>query len=395
VKPEPGGLMLHPDRALEIIKNIDINIKTEVVTLENALGRTLAEAPCSAIDSPPFDKSAMDGFAYKVEDEGKALKIIETIAAGAVPTKTVGTGECSKIMTGAMIPEGANKVVKVENCSVEDDLLTFDPEQNWNVIKQGENLKIGDVLMDKKVLQPQDIGILAASGVAEVVVAKQPFVGIITTGTELREPGEKLDRGQIYNSNGWQIRAQVLRTNCKVDYLGSVPDDKASTSQMMKLALDKYDVVILSGGVSMGEFDYVPEMLQKNGVNIHFHKMAIKPGKPTLFGQKNDTFVFGLPGNPVSTFVIFEIYVKTLISKLLGYEHNPVMLQGTLAQEVKRRRTERVEYIPVNYQNGEIKKLTYHGSAHLNALSMANAFIRLEQGEAELKKGSVIYARQI
>jgi len=337
----------------------------------------------------------MDGIAYRVKDEGKPLKIIETIAAGSVPAKSVGSGECSRIMTGAMIPEGADKVVKVENCSVREGILTFEAEENRNVIKQGENLKIGDMLMDRKVFQPQDIGILAASGVAEVVVTKQPLVGVITTGTELREPGETLEKGQIYNSNGWQIRAQVLRSGCLVDYLGSVPDDKESTSNMMKMALEKYDLVILSGGVSMGEFDYVPEMLQKNGVNIHFHKMAIKPGKPTLFGQKDDTFVFGLPGNPVSTFVIFEIYVKTLISKLLGYENTPMMLQGTLQEDVKRRRTERVEYIPVTYQNGEIKKLTYHGSAHLNALSLANAFIRLEIGEAELKKGSVTYARQI
>jgi molybdopterin molybdotransferase len=262
--------MIHPDLAFEIIKKIDWKKDTEKISIEQSLGRILANDITATLDSPPFDKSAMDGFAYHSSDNGKRLKIIGSIAAGENSELKIKKGECIKIMTGAMIPQEADRVVKIENCTVENGFLTFKEENIDNIIKKGENLKTGEIVLKKCKLQPQHIGILASLGIAEVEVAEQPLVGIITTGTELKNPGEKLKPGQIYNSNGFQITAQVEAMNCKAKYYGTVPDDKEKTRQIIFDALSECDVLILSGGVSKGDFDFVPYMLEENGVEICF-----------------------------------------------------------------------------------------------------------------------------
>jgi len=387
--------MIHPDLAFEIIKKIDWKKDTEKISIEQSLGRILANDITATLDSPPFDKSAMDGFAYHSSDNGKRLKIIGSIAAGENSELKIKKGECIKIMTGAMIPQEADRVVKIENCTVENGFLTFKEENIDNIIKKGENLKTGEIVLKKCKLQPQHIGILASLGIAEVEVAEQPLVGIITTGTELKNPGEKLKPGQIYNSNGFQITAQVEAMNCKAKYYGTVPDDKEKTRQIIFDALSECDVLILSGGVSKGDFDFVPYMLEENGVEILFHRVAIKPGRPTLFGRKKNKFVFGLPGNPVSTFVIFEVFVKPFLYQLMGFDFQPTFLPGILRKTVSRKRTERVEYNPVIYKNGEIEPLMYHGSSHLNSLAFANALIKIDKGISEIKKGTNINVRQI
>jgi len=387
--------MIHPDKAFEIIQNVKVNIKTEIIPVTESLGRVLANDIFSTSDSPPFDKSAMDGFAYNSEDGGKKLKSIETIAAGQIPLKEIQSGECSKIMTGAMIPKGADKVVKIENCFIEKNIIIFKKEENDNIIKKGENLKIGDKVIKKGIIRPQEIGVLSSLGLAEIEVAKQPLVGVITTGTELKNPGEKLEAGQIYNSNGFQITAQIRAMNCTAKYFGTVPDDMEKTFQIIKDAIDECDVLILSGGVSMGDFDFVPKMLERNGVNILLHKVAVKPGKPTLFGEKNGKFIFGLPGNPVSTFVIFEIFIKPFLYKIMGIEFAPNIQKGTLSQTIKRKNTERVELKPVIFKNGIINPVKYHGSSHLNILSQTNALIKMEQGISAIVEGSMIDVRQV
>ena len=387
--------MIHPDKAFEIIKKIEWKKETEIIPIDESLGRVLAEDIEATLDSPPFDKSAMDGFAYNSSDSGKKLKIIGSIAAGENSDLEIKPGECVKIMTGAMIPKGANRVVKIENCTTENGFLTFIEESIDNIIKKGENLKAGEIVLKKCVIEPQHIGILASSGIAEVKVAKQPLVGIITTGTELKNPGEKLERGQIYNSNGFQITAQVKAMNCKAKYYGTVPDDKEKTKQIIFNALSECDVLILSGGVSKGDFDFVPNMLQENGVEILFHRVAIKPGRPTLFGRKENKFVFGLPGNPVSTFTIFEVFVKPFLYQLMGFEFKPTFFRGILSEKISRKRTERVEYRPVIYRNGFIEPLPYHGSSHLNSLAFANALIKIDKGISEIKKGTTLDVRQI
>jgi molybdopterin molybdotransferase len=387
--------MIHPDKAEEILNNVKTITKTEVIPVSDSFGRVLAEDIYSALDSPPFDKSAMDGYAFNSKDTGNKLKVIAVIGAGEAHSIVLKAGECAKIMTGAMVPEGADSVVKVENTTEENGMMSFDPEKVKNIIYKGENLKTGDKVIEKCIIRPQEIGVLSSLGMDKVEVAKQPLVGVITTGTEIREPGETLEVGQIYNSNGHQIKSQIEAMHCRAKYFGTVPDDMKKTFKIIKNAIDECDVVILSGGVSMGDFDFVPKMLEENGVNILIRKVAVKPGKPTLFGEKNGKFVFGLPGNPVSTFIIFEIFIKSFLYKIMGIKYVPNMCKGILQNDVKRKRTERVAYKPVVLSNGKVTPVLYHGSSHLNVLSVSNALLVIPQGVPILKKGTEVDVRQV
>ncbi len=247
--------------------------------------------------------------------------------------------------------------------------------------------------MEAQLLAPQHIGVLASQGIEAVRVAVSPLTGIITTGSELRSAGEKLEAGQIYNSNGPQLCAQVAAMNGRYRYYGMVDDDPQTLSEILESALADSDLVLLSGGVSMGELDFVPEVLKRQGAQVHFHRLAIKPGKPTLFTQKGRRFVFGLPGNPVSTFIIFEVFVKLFLYRWMGLEHSPRTVRAVLAETVRRRDSERLEYRPVRLEGNRILPLDYHGSSHLSALRQAEGLIRVERGVSELMEGTQIDIR--
>lgn len=388
--------MLHPDKALKMILEKIRKPQTERVPIVDALGRVLAEQIVSTLDSPPFAKSAMDGYAVCRDDSSNSFRLLESIAAGRVPTQVVRPGQCSKIMTGAMMPEGAGRVIRVEYTEEKDGrVVQLQPEPYDNVIQRGENLKKGDPVLAPKILQAQDIGVLASLGIEEILVALRPLVGVINTGSELRNPGEKLKGGEIYDSNGPQLCAQIASAGVRYRHYGIIQDELPELKAAVSKALEDCDMVLITGGVSMGDYDYVPQVLEENGVLIRFHKLAVKPGKPTLFGQKNDTFVFGLPGNPVSTFVIFEVFVKPLLFRLMGIEYAPPQSRGRLVKPIKRRSSERVEFRPVQLRGDEIHPIKYHGSAHLDALSQTNGFVRIEIGVELIDKGTEIDVRQI
>jgi len=388
--------MLDPDKALEQIAGFRRIPDTEICPVTESLNRVLAEEVLSTLESPPFDKAAMDGYAVNNSDERESYKIVETIAAGDTASRPINPGECGKIMTGAMMPPGADKVIRVEYTEeLDGQMHVTQPEPYGNVIKQGENLKKGEKVLTPRVIRPQDIGVLASLGLTEVTVAKAPLIGVITTGSEIREPGEELEPGQIYNSNGNQLCAQLKATGCGFKYFGIAPDEPERLGQVIEKGLTECDILLLSGGVSMGSYDFVPGMLRDKGVEIFFHKLAIKPGKPTLFGRRGQCFVFGLPGNPVSTFVIFEVMVKTLVYGLMGIDWKPRTAPGRTMEDFKRRETIRAEYLPVVFDAGEIHLMSYHGSSHLNALSETNALIRVDRGVDRIEKGTILHARFI
>ncbi len=386
--------MLDPDKALELIRTITLNPETQTVPVAEACGRVLAEKVRARVDSPPFSKAAMDGFAVQGSDGSEKLRIVDTIAAGQVPYRRIGRGQCCRIMTGAMLPAGAERVIRVEFTEERDGWITVvQPETSNNVIRRGENLRAGQGLLEAKVLRPQDIGVLASQGIEAVRVAVSPLTGVITTGSELRSAGEKLEAGQIYNSNGPQLCAQLAEMNARYRYYGMVDDDPQKLSGILASALAECDLVLLSGGVSMGELDFVPEVLERQGARIHFHRLAIKPGKPTLFAQKGGRFVFGLPGNPVSTFIIFEVFVKMFLYRWMGLEYSPRTVRAALAETVRRRDSERLEYRPVRLEGNRVLPLDYHGSSHLSALRQAEGLIRIERGVSELTEGMEIDVR--
>jgi len=386
--------MLNPDAALKILEDFEFTPPVEVVPIDKALGRVLAEVVHARVDSPPFSKAAMDGYALRASDGSERFQILEMIAAGDVPKNKIGPGQCSKIMTGAMMPEGADKIVRVEfTRESEGWMRVTEPEPYANIIVRGENLRAGDPLLDPKVLRAQDIGVLASQGYASVSVSAVPVVGVITTGSELRSAGQQLEVGEIYNSNGPQLCAQVQAMGARWRNYGVVPDDPKQLAGAIDRALGDCDVLLLSGGVSMGDLDFVPGVLKNLGAQVVFHKLAVKPGKPTLFARKERSFVFGLPGNPVSTFIIFEVFVKLFLYRWMGITGKPRVVSGTLAEAIKRRDVQRLEYRPVRLEGSRIIPLSYHGSSHLSALREAEGLIRIEIGTTRIEEGSELNVR--
>jgi molybdopterin molybdotransferase len=382
------------DEALGIIARTPREPAERTVALGEALGRVLSRAVTSPIDSPPFDKAAMDGFAVAADDDSAELTILDTVAAGIAAERPVRRGECVRIMTGAMLPPGTGLVVRKEYAEERTGTVRFlRREQGSNVIPRAANLRCGDPLLGPKVLGPQDIGILAASGVAEVPVAVPPETTILCTGPEIRTPGEPLGPGQIYNSNGPQLAAQLEAMRCPCRQAGTVADEPAALSRALQGAMQGCGLLLLTGGVSEGDFDYVPRCLQELGAEILFHGVAVKPGKPTLFARRGGTWIFGLPGNPVSTFVIFEVFVKPFLYRRMGIDWVPRTVRGTLGASVRRRSVERAEFLPVTVRQGVVTPVSFHGSAHLNALGGADALIRVELGVAEVARGTEIDAR--
>jgi molybdopterin molybdotransferase len=368
----------------------------ETVPLAEALGRVLARPLTSPIDSPPFDKSAMDGFAIGAEDDSPEYRILSVVAAGCLPDRAVKRGECARIMTGAMLPPGTARVIRKELAEEKAGTMRpLGPEPSDNVIRRGASIHTGDLVLGPRQLRPQDIGILAASGIAAVPVAVAPLVGILTTGSEIRPPGEPLDPGQIYDSNGPQLAAELAAMRCPSRSFGRVADRPDALREAVASALDSCRLLLLTGGVSEGDFDYVPRSLQSLGAEILIHGVAIKPGKPTLFARMGDRFIFGLPGNPVSTFVIFEVFVKELLYRLMGVDWSPPTLAAELGERVARRSAERTEFLPVRFLAGKAFPVAYHGSADLNALAETHGLVRIEKGVAAIEKGETVDVRPV
>jgi molybdopterin molybdotransferase len=390
--------MIPIEEAEKILNDITYRPETEEVSLMDSLGRVLGRDIVSRISMPPFNKSAMDGYAIRSDDDSKTFKIVEIIAAGSVPVKTINKGECAKIMTGAMVPSGADRVIKVEVTDEKDGHMTITREdKRVNICYLGEDVKPGDVILKAgHLVRPPEVGIIASMGLNSLNVYKRPLVGIVTTGSEIKEPGRELEQGQIYNSNAYSISAQVLQTGAQVKYEGIVSDRIESMSQKIQTLLSGTQMVLISGGVSMGEYDYVPQILADLGVQLHFDKVAIQPGKPTVFGTRANTLVFGMPGNPVSTFIVFEVFVKPVLYRTMGLNYTPSIIKGVMNKDFKRKRTVRTAYIPVRFnEENQVEPVEYHGSAHLTALSTANGLLKVPRGVRQVLKGSTVYVRQI
>lgn len=416
---------IHPDRALELILQAAaaFPVQTEVIPIEQSIGRVLPYSVVSLIDQPPFTKSAMDGYAYNKAAPSEEYTIAQTVKAGSYRETPLGPGEAVPIMTGAPLPKGADAVQRIEWTERTQTGVRFTkPETITNVILKGENCKAGDIVLTPRILTPQDIGILAASGYRTIAVSLPLSVAIISTGDELYKPDCSLDEHSelsalmahaaaslgpagIYDSNGYQLTAHALSCGAQAQFLGICKDCPEELAAALSHALLKFDIVILSGGVSKGDFDFIPEIAQQCGVEPVFHELAMRPGKPTFFGTRGNRAVFGLPGNPVSTFVNFELLVKPLLYKIMGFSYAPQAVQAVLTEDIKRKGSDRVEFLPGHFEfksNASsrthypaITPLRYHGSSMITALAEANALIRIEQGIERLSKGETTHVRLI
>ncbi|NOX47794.1 MAG: molybdopterin molybdotransferase MoeA [Chlorobi bacterium] len=391
--------MIFFEEALDIVRNSAYAMETEKVGFMDSLHRVLAEDVNSDMQMPPFDKSAVDGYACRKEDMLNELEVIELIPAGKAPQKKVGKNQCSKIMTGASVPEGADIVLMVEDTEEtgENRIKYLKDNVKDNVCYLGEDVKEGELLIPNGTLvKPQHIAVLATAGCVEPLVYKKVKVGVISTGDELVEPHIKPAISQIRNSNAYQLLSQVENLGVEARYIGIALDTEESTREMLVKAFEDNDVILLSGGVSMGDFDHVPKVLNELDVELKFKSIAVQPGRPTVFGVRGKQFIFGLPGNPVSSFVQFELLVKPLIYGLMGFDFQAVKLKLPMGKEYARRKSSRLSWMPAKVNmNGEVIPIDYHGSAHINALTLADGMISIPIGKTKLEKGELVELREI
>jgi molybdopterin molybdotransferase len=365
-----------------------------------AVGLVLAEDVVSDLDMPPFDKALMDGYALRsveLADGRGVLTITEEITAGCTPTRSVGPGQAARIMTGAPLPPGADAVVAwertqplgPERIQVEDRSLA----PSRNVMRQGQEMRRGEVVLRRgAVLRPQEFGVLATVGRTTVQIQPAPEVAILSTGDEIVDAGESPAPGQIRNGNGSMLLAQVVRAGGVPRPLGIARDRLDSLRPLVEEGL-RSPVLILSGGVSAGKLDLVPGVLQELGVVAHFHKVEMKPGKPVLFGTREPGphLVFGLPGNPVSALVCFELFVRPALRRLRGHDDAaPRMCEAMLAEDFPYR-TDRPTYHPAKLEltadGWQVRPVPWFGSPDLRGLTEANAFVLLPPGDHQHQAG--------
>jgi molybdopterin molybdotransferase len=392
--------MISVDMAVDIAINAVVPLQPRKVYFENALGYCLAQDIPSDINMPPFDRSAMDGYAVVAEDcvsPPVELTVIEDIAAGHVPARRVLRGQASKIMTGAAVPEGANAVVKFEeteaSASARVKILKSVSKGN-NISRCGEDMKIGQVVLQKGMLvRPQEIGILATVGKPNVEVYPAPTVGVASTGSELVDVNSKPSSVQIRNSNSYSLAAQARRLKADVEIMGIIKDNKEDTRTVIQKGLAK-DILILSGGVSMGEYDLVGDTLKDLNTHIYFEKVALRPGKPVIFGKKDNTLIFALPGNPVASFVTFELFIHPVIRKMMGFTTlQRTTLKALLETDVpvkRKRREYRPAFLRLQNDTWTVSPVEWHGSADLLATTRANCLLIIREDAEKLTKGQPV-----
>jgi molybdopterin molybdotransferase len=391
--------MINTEEALKIINECIIPLGTEVTGYAGSTSRILAEPVYSDMNFPPFNKATMDGYACRKTDLHQPLTVIEEIPAGKVPMKKINPGECAKIMTGAEVPEGADTVIMKEDVKIlANQQIQFAGKYGGaNICFTGEDVRSGYLLLDQgTIIKPEHLALFAGVGKTEIRVYRKPSIAVLSTGSEIVEPEIVPPRGQIRNSNGPQLIGQVNSMGIEAHYLGIATDVKEDIVNKIASAFADHELIIISGGVSVGDYDYVPESLKELGFELMITTISSKPGKNTIFAKKGDNYALGLPGNPVSSFIQFEVIGKALIYKLMGHDLKPLRLSVKLSGDFNRGKADRLEIIPVRINTlGETELLPYHGSAHIQALAYADALMEIPVGVKQISKGETVYVRPL
>jgi molybdopterin molybdotransferase len=372
----------------------------ERVPIERAAGRVLAEPAAALVDLPPFPSSAMDGYAVRSTDTADPptrLPIVGRIAAGSPAERALAPGEAMAISTGGAVPEGADAVVPLELVEESDESIdvTEPVVQSANVRKRAGDVSAGDVVLEPGArLGPAQVAALAAAGVSEVQCSKRPRVGILVTGSELRQPGEALGAGEIYESNGLLLATALQLAGAVPAQLGVVADEAGELERAMERALLGFDMLITSGGASVGPHDLVRETQAKLRVEELFWGVSVKPGKPVAFGVRRDHLVFNLPGNPVSVLVTFELFVRPAVSVLLGVPDPLPEYRRAILGAVVKRNPHRDEYVrAISRREADavvVDPLPGRESHMIASAARADALIAVEAGDGELSAGEEI-----
>ena len=396
---------LHPDDALKLVlENIE-DYGDENISVFDSYNRVLTEEVFAKTDDPPFDKSSMDGYVYK-DYKGEIYELIENniIAAGSSKNIGVGEGECVKIMTGAMIPNGCNFVQRIEwTEEIKKDgkpFIKFIKKENVaNIIKRGNNKKIGEKILDKKFILYKDMAILSGFGYDKITVKNKINVAVISSGNEIADIGADLKEGEIYDANAPMLLSRVSNLSCNGRFYGRARDDENEIRDILNKAINENDTVLITGGVSMGDFDYVHKILRDIGVRQIFHGLAMKPGKPLFFGKFGNKAIFALPGNSVSAYMTFEIIVKPYILYSFGLHLDNEYIKAILSEDFKRKDAERLEYVPVKlyFENTRlyVKLIKYNNSSMISSFSEANGVLKIDIGIKNIKSGDIVDVRFI
>lgn len=379
--------------ALAQIQSLITNYKTINLQTNKSLGRILGEDVYADMNIPPFDKSAMDGYACRKADISMILRVIDVVPAGCNSDIKITEGTCVKIMTGARIPEGADCVIKIEDTElITNDTIRFKGKNSKsNICYTGEDIRRNQKILSRgDIIQPATLAVLASVGKTEVKVFEHPKIALIASGDELVEPDVNPSEVKIRNSNAYNLTGQIKSIYLDVDYLGIVNDKISNIKDFVRKAFEKNDVLIITGGVSVGDKDFIPGILSDDGFSIHFSKLAIQPGKPVVFASRENKFCFGLSGNPVSSMLQFELIVRPFIYYYMGYNYKLPFIKMLLINGISRKKTERQQFFPVKIVDGLAKRIEFHGSAHISSMHNADGFGIFPVGVEELKDNAMI-----
>jgi len=393
-----------PEEAILLIQGNVSSIGIEEIHYENSLNRVIAEDVYAAFSFPEYKTSAMDGYAVRSEDTVFAseanpikLEVIEEIAAGVVPEKKIKRFECARIFTGAYLPENADAVIMQEYTKAEGSkevLIYKEAKKNENVREAGEDFKKGQLLIQKgHKLTERDLILIASIGMKRIQVYKLPLIGIITTGSELLSVEASREEGKIRECNSIYLIERLKKLGCNYSYYGIVRDDLKELKRRIREALEECDVLITTGGISVGKYDFVKDALEDLGIEKIFWKLKIKPGKPFFFGKYNNKLIFGLPGNPGSAFITFEIFVRFALNLMRGCEEVLPYFYAYLDEDVKNK-GDRTFYMRATYfvEEGKLKVKASgaQGSAIISSITRCNCIAEIPSSKEFFNKNELI-----
>jgi molybdopterin molybdotransferase len=394
-----------------VLREVRACVAAEEIWLADAAGRVLAEDVAADRDYPPFDRSARDGFAVRardlaadvipgLKDDGPILRIVGEIRAGEIPSQALGAGQAIEIMTGAPMPEGADAVVMIEHVRrsgsgvlIDRALIKKMPQPGDNFTPRGTEARRGAIVLERgRRVGFAEIALLAMLGRARVPVFARPVVAIVPTGDEIVEIDKQPGDFQIRNSNTWSLAAQVRRAGAIPRVLPIAPDDYGFTRMLIESGLRGADLLLMSGGVSAGKYDIVEKVLADLGAKFFFDRVAIQPGQPVVFGAVGGKFFFGLPGNPVSTMVTFELFARAAIDRLSGCDSAPLPLTRARITRDFRHKPGLTRFLPavLSEDGSAVTPMEWHGSGDVPAAARANAFLVADADRETWKEGADI-----
>ena len=378
--------MISVKNAIDIIEQTSLKHDSKIISLDSALNKVLFQDVFSIINMPPFNQSAMDGYAIK-HSLNKTYKLIGESAAGSTKDFQLKQGEAVRIFTGALVPKGANTVVMQEHIEIFNKNLTITkiPVKGANIRIAGEQIRQGELALKKgTLLNEAAIGFLACLGITKVSIFKSPKVSIVITGNELQPPGEVLEKGKVYESNAIMLSTALRNIGIDAITIFNTKDNYEATKATIKQALNTSDVVLISGGISVGDYDFVKQSLKDNQVEESFYKVNQKPGKPLWFGTKANTYVFGLPGNPASVLTCFYVYVLPLIRRMSGFQQNHLERIEVKSQSSFKNPSKKTLFLKAVIKDDGATILSGQSSAMLRSYSTSNGLLYVDENTTEI-----------